>query len=391
MSVFSRLTGWFGNNTATSSYLTDIGGTFSSTQDARNNLPAVLRGINLLSSDVGRIGVECCRSDGTYCDCPAMTLLAGEANPYMSGHAWRAWMVASAIANGCAYSFIQRDNRGDPVALYPLLPGRIAVIWFGFEPKWLMDGKEIDPFNVAQLMSGAGSMQNPYTCLSPLARCAPSLSLAILQERVATALAESGRVGKISITHPGTLSTTAKLDLISGYISKHVSPEGSTRPLVLDEGVRVERVGDGALPGLLEDRKFQIMEIARALGIPPQMLYQSDAGSLNSQIEMQRQYVEGTVAGWCDRFATSLSSKLLPQGCKLKFEVEDLTRGNLRDVAAALKDLAMTGSITINDAREMLGLPIVADGDVALTPAATSPTSGVSAPQFPPEEMNNDD
>ena len=238
-----------------------------------------------------------------------------------------------------------------------------------------MDGQQIDPYNIVQLMAGTGSMQNPYSCVSPLVRCASALSLSILQERVATSLAESGRVGKISITHPGTLSTTAKLDLISGYISKHITPEGATRPLVLDEGVRVERVGDGALPGLLEDRKFQIMEISRALGIPPQMLYQSDAGALSSQIEMQRQYVEGTVAGWADRFATSLSSKILPQGVKLKFEVGDLMRGNMRDVAASLKDLATTGALTLNDAREMLGLAYVDGGEQQLTPAAAPSTA----------------
>ena len=375
MSVFSRLTGWFGNNTATSSYLTDIGGTFSATTDARNNIPAVLRAINLLGTDLGRIGIECCRADGSYVECPASTLLTGEANTYQSGHAWRAWMVASAITNGCGYSFIQRDNRGDAIALWPLLPGRIAVIWFGFEPRFLMDGQQIDPYNIVQLMAGTGSMQNPYSCVSPLVRCASALSLSILQERVATSLAESGRVGKISITHPGTLSTTAKLDLISGYISKHITPEGATRPLVLDEGVRVERVGDGALPGLLEDRKFQIMEISRALGIPPQMLYQSDAGALSSQIEMQRQYVEGTVAGWADRFATSLSSKILPQGVKLKFEVGDLMRGNMRDIAASLKDLATTGALKLNDAREMLGLAYVDGGEQTLTPAASASTA----------------
>ena len=381
MSVFSRLTGWFGNNTATSSYLTDIGGTFSATTDARNNIPAVLRAINLLGTDLGRIGVECCRTDGSYVDCPTSTLLTGEANTYQSGHAWRAWMVASAITNGAGYSFIQRDNRGDAVALWPLLPGRIAVIWFGFEPRFLMDGQQIDPFNIVQLMSGTGSMQNPYSCVSPLVRCNASLSLSILQERVATSLAQSGRVGKISITHPGTLSTTAKLDLINGYVSKHITPEGATRPLVLDEGVRVERVGDGALPGLLEDRKFQIMEIARALGIPPQMLYQSDAGALSSQIEMQRQYVEGTVAGWCDRFATSLSSKLLPPGVKLKFDYSELMRGNLRDIAASLKDLATTGAVSVNDAREMLGLAAINGGELALTPASSpSPPDSTNSP-----------
>lgn len=377
MSIFSRLTGWFGTSNATSSYLLNIGGTFSANQDARNNLPSVVRGINLVSSDLARITIRACDYEGNYVNAPSLALLNSEANSYMTGHQWRAWMVSCSIINGNAFSFIQRDARGDPVALYPLLPGRVAVIWFGFEPSYLLDGKKIDPYNLIQLMAGAGSMMNPYFAESPLARCAPALSLAVLQERVATSLAESGRVGKISITHPGTLSTTAKMDLIDGYTRKHISPEGATRPLVLDEGVRVEKVGDGSLPGLLDDRKFQIMEVARALGIPPQMLYQSDAGALSSQIEMQRQYVEGTISGWCDRLTTSLNNKLLPAGYKFKLSHQDLLRGNLADTARALKDLQATGCLSINEARETLGLPSVDDGDNALyTPTSPQTTEG---------------
>jgi len=378
MGIFGALTGWFGQNTATSNYLVSIGDTFQATSIARQKLPAIVRGVTLVSGDIGRLNVTAQRANGDPTTNPALDLINGEANQFQSGSAWRAWMVSTSLLYGNAYSFIQRDNNGEAIGLWPLWPGRIAINWLGFDPIFLLDGKQIDPYQIVSLLAGPGDHNNPYRCTSPLDKCAPSLSLAILQERVATALCESGRVGKISITHPGTLSQTAKLDLLDAYTRKHSTPEGATRPLVLDEGVKVERVGDGQLPGMLEDRKYANCEIARCLGIPPQMLFQGDAGALSSQIEMQRQYVETTIAPWCDRFATSLACKILPAGCKLKFDYSELTRGNLRDTSQSLKDLATTGALSIDDGRAILGMAPTAGGNMPMsknTPAE-APTNG---------------
>lgn len=359
MTLLGRLAGWFGGG-ASSSYLVGLGDTYGPSTSARESLPAVVRGISLLSGDIARIGVRVIDRHGSPIDSPVLSLLSREANPSLTGSAWRSWMVATSLTHGTAHSFVQRDGVGEPVALWPIAPGRVQIEWSGMAPDYKLDGRVVDQYSIISLLAGPGDSGNPYACRSPLARCAPSLSLAVLQERVATALAESGRVGKISITHPGTLSTTAKMDLLDAYTRKHVTPEGASRPLVLDEGVRVERVGDGSLPGLLDERRHAIMEVGRALGIPPQMLYQGDSGALSSQIEMQRQYVEGTVAAWCDRFSTAMTVRMLPPGQRVQLLAQDLTRGNLRDTASALKDLSYTGALLVADAREMLGLPAAA-------------------------------
>jgi len=57
-------------------------------------------------------------------------------------------------------------------------------------------------------------------------------------------------------------------------------------------------------------------------------------------------------------------------------------RGNMRDIAASLKDLATTGALTLNDARQMLGLAYVDGGEQPLTPAASASTA--PSPANPP-------
>jgi len=370
-----RLAGYFGQSATTSTFVGNIGDTFPDDILSREKLSSVVRGVKLIAEDIARLSVSVQLNnpeDPQTVKNAALDLLEKEANPYMSGREWRSWMVSCSILRGSSYSFIQRNPSGEPLALWPLLPGRVTAVWSGFflEPKWLLDGREIDPHELVILMSGPGNTNNPYLCDSPLTKCAPAMTLAVIQERCALALAVAGRMGKISITHPGTLSNAAKMDLLDSYTRKHVSPEGAARPLVLDEGVKVERLSDGNSGSLTDDRKFSIMEVARALSIPPQMLFQGDAGALTSQIEMMRQYVETAVQPWCVKFADCLRTKLLPNGLRFAFDHHALMRGNLRDTASALKDLSRTGAVTVNDAREMLGLAEdVPNGDQPISPS----------------------
>jgi HK97 family phage portal protein len=373
-----KLTGVFGQSATTSTFVGNIGDTFPDDIVSREKLASVVRAIKLISEDIARLTVRTQRDDPddpVQVSHKAIDLLQHQANPYQTGREWRAWMVSTSILRGSSYSYVERAANGEAVNLWPLLPGRVTAVWGGFflAPKWLLDGREIDPHEIIVLMSGPGNHNNPYLCDSPLTKCAPALTLAVVQERCALALAAAGRMGKVSITHPGTLSTAAKLDLLDTFTRKHISPEGAARPLVLDEGVKVERLSDGNTGSLTEDRRFSIMEVARALSIPPQMLFQGDAGSLNSQIEMMRQYVETAVQPWCVKFADAMRTKLLPSGLRFAFDHHALMRGNLRDTASALKDLSSTGAVTVNDAREMLGLPEdLTGGDQPIQPSVVA-------------------
>jgi phage portal protein BeeE len=88
---------------------------------------------------------------------------------------------------------------------------------------------------------------------------------------------------------------------------------------------------------------------------------------------MMRQYVETAVQPWCVKFADAMRTKLLPSGLRFAFDHHALMRGNLRDTASALKDLSSTGAVTINDAREMLGLPEdLTGGDQPIQPSVVA-------------------
>ena len=143
----------------------------------------------------------------------------------------------------------------------------------------------------------------------------------------------------------------------------HASPEGASRPLILREGMKAERISQETSTTSIESRRFSVQEIARAFGIPPEMLFQQGGGALASQSETARAYVDGGISQWVNAWESELTRKLCNPGERVRLDVQVLLRGNLRDAGMAFSKLVLAGVMSPNDARHYLGLPPVAGLD----------------------------
>jgi HK97 family phage portal protein len=121
---------------------------------------------------------------------------------------------------------------------------------------------------------------------------------------------------------------------------------------------------------VLESRRFSVQEIARAYGVPPEMLFQQGGGALASQAETARAYSDGAIALWASAWESELTRKLCRPGERVKFDISPITRGSLRDQGMSYSKLVLAGVMSPNDARHMLGLPPVAGLD---TPTVSMP------------------
>jgi HK97 family phage portal protein len=136
----------------------------------------------------------------------------------------------------------------------------------------------------------------------------------------------------------------------------HAQPDGASRPLILREGMKAERISQETSTSNLESRRFSVQEIARAFGIPPEMLFQQGGGALASQSETARAYVDGGLSLWASVWSAEIERKLLQPGEYLRFDTDVLLRGNLRDAGMAFSKLVLAGVMSPNDARRRLGL-----------------------------------
>ena len=103
------------------------------------------------------------------------------------------------------------------------------------------------------------------------------------------------------------------------FEEKHTGRGNRHKPLLLVNGGKLEPVSMTAEDAqLLETRKFQVIEIARAFGVPPHMIGETSAStSWGSGIEqMSIGFVRYTLTPHLRRIEQELNRKLWPRSCK---------------------------------------------------------------------------
>jgi HK97 family phage portal protein len=115
----------------------------------------------------------------------------------------------------------------------------------------------------------------------------------------------------------------------------------------------------------IQSREFQIEEIARWFGVPPFMLMQtSKQTSWGTGIESQQRGLSREVLGpWATLFEQRLA-RLLPGGRLCEFDFSGLERPTPEQEVALLAQKVDAGLLTLNEARTVLNLAPLVDGDL---------------------------
>lgn len=171
--------------------------------------------------------------------------------------------------------------------------------------------------------------------------------------------------------------------LQTAFSAKYAGVQNAHRiPLVLTEGMKSKELSLTAEDAqLLEARKFQVIDIARAFGVPPHMIGETSAStSWGSGIEaMSRSFVTYTLQPHLVRIEQELNRKLFPlnAGRFLRCDRDALIQGDSKAQAdynrAALGGPGTgQGWMTVDEVRKTKGLP---------------PLGGAAAELFDPRQV----
>lgn len=160
-------------------------------------------------------------------------------------------------------------------------------------------------------------------------------------------------------------------------------------PLVLTEGLTAKELSLSAEDAqLLEARKFQVMDIARAFGVPGFMINESTGStSWGSGLEqMGRGFVRDTLNVWLRKIEQELNRKLYPRntGRFVEFHREALYETDLKAMGEYFRSAlggpgAGDGWMSQDEVRRRLRMPPTAGGDQVYR----APRDGSAAPEKP--------
>jgi len=334
----------------------------------------VYRAITMIANDLGRLPVYSAvrESDGDLAPTPtaAADLLQDQPNRWMSGFELRRTMTGQALRYGNAFAQIVRNGMGEILELVPLLPHDVQLhtTTGGVHYTHSVLGR-LEPEEILHIKApGNDGLWGE----SPIRSAREALGLMRAMEKTGGRLYAQAGVPKLALVHPGPLSPAAIQTISDSYAAKHAGAENAGKPLVLGEGMKIERINQSLEDQMWQQaREFSVQEVSRLFGVPVIYLSEHSRSTFASIVELTRTYWDGCLAHWTTAWSEEVRLKLLAPGQHLQWDTRDLLKGSFSDQVTSLRSAVEAGLLTRNEARQRLGLATLPGLDEPLTPANT--------------------
>ena len=228
------------------------------------------------------------------------------------------------------------------------------------------------------------------------------IGIAIRGDEHAGQFFSEGGKPEVAVTAPGEMTPAQQDNFRDAWVAKYGGVNGGRnrkKPLILTEGLDVKELTMSAIDQqLLESRQWQVIDIARAFGVPPHMIGETTKStSWGSGIEqMYIGFVRNTLGPHLKRIKDELNRKLFrtPQYFT-EHNVEGFLAGDSKSQSTyfgkALGGPGAQGWMTVNEVRRLKNLPPVEGGDVLYKPDPSSRAASSSGPDDDDDDLKKDD
>lgn len=316
---------------------------------------------------------------------------------YSAASMWEGVSMAQ-LLRGDAYVLIQRAMNGGIKSLLPLPWGCVSPIRNpGQDVRYYVNmpshgiSKWFEPADILHF-PGLGFDDVTMRSMSVIQYGARNaIGNAIAMDSYSGKFFENGAHPSIILNAAGKMNPEQVKALQDAFVSKYAGMENAHRlPLVLTEGITAKEISLSADDAqLLEARKFQVLDVARAFGVPGFMINESTGStSWGSGIEsMGRGFVQYTLQPWLRKIEQELNRKLFPRntGKFIEFYRDALIEGDSAAQGAAFR-LALGGPgsgdgyMSVNEVRKIKRLPPIEGGDVVFKAAPQAQPTEAPAP-----------
>lgn len=305
---------------------------------------------------------------------PLYRVLHDEPNPEMTSFVFRETLMTHLLLWGNAYAQIIRNNRGEIVALYPLMPNKMEVtrdektseIIYKYQHSKQNEANTIKNENVTlksrDVFHIVGLGFDGLVGYSPIAMAKNAIGMSMACEEYGSKFFNNGaRPGGV-LEHPGHISDPEKLR--ESWQTTFGGSANSNKIAVLEEGMKYQPIAISPNEAqFLETRKFQLNEIARIYRIPPHMIGDLDKSSYSNIEQQSLEYVKYTLEPWLVRWEQEVQRKLLLENEKTEyfaqFKLEGLLRGDYESRMKGYSIGIQNGFMCPNDIRELENLDMI--------------------------------
>lgn len=326
---------------------------------------------------------------------PLAPLLTYQANPQLPAGEFWAQVLGWMLTRGNAAAYIERNNGGRPVGLWP-------VSWPNVETRRIKDTGElvyqvtVDDDEWAPIREDGGLVraENLLHFRSFGVGGTEGLSpIGMARQSIGTGWAATSYIGSFfqrDASPGGTISVPGKLTdeqferLLRQWNDSHEGFDNSHRIGVMEGGAKWEKTTlSPADAQFLEVYKMTRAEIAGIYGVPPHMIGDVERStSWGSGIEQQSLgYVIYSLMPWLTRMERTTQRLLGDPSLYLKFNPDALLRGDTTQRYAAYAQARQWGWMSVNDIRTKEDEPPIEGGDEYVVPLNMAPAGQTAPPE----------
>lgn len=309
--------------------------------------------------------------------------------PRWSASAGWSFMVGSMLLHGDGFAEILRNNTGAINGLVPLHPSRVRVVAtpdgsrliYEVQPDPTIESpsQEVSRIRVLDqddILHVPGFGFNGIRGLSALRySLANSGNIAINAQNFSASFLDNMARPDYALRTDQQLTPEAFDRLRDSLDDKHRGPMNAGKPIILEGGLQLQTL---TMPleemQLLETRKFQVEEIARAFGVQPFMIGHTEkTSSWGTGVEaMGAGFVRYTLRDHLNTFQNEINRKFFRTArSSAEFDTTELERADTVAMFTAIRTaLGRAGEpafMTLEEARQMLRLPSKMVGTVPET------------------------
>lgn len=352
--------------------------------DSALQLATLYRCVDLLSKTISTLPLFVYERDGAgqrrlARDTVLWSLMHDAPNASSTASEFWGAMVLNFLLRGNAYARVQRNDRGDPVALWPMSSEQVVpyidpetgVLFYEYQrntERWLLPAEEV--LHVRDTGNG-------IVGLSRIDFMRASINEAARAQAQATRLFSNGNKPTGLLMVPAKLSDDQRARLRQNF--GEIASGLESRLFILEADMKYQPIS--LSPNdvqLLETRRFSVEEICRWFGVPPVLVGHSNVTTWGSGIE---QILDGfhklTVRPMLTVIEQAIARRVLTPAMRNRYTVEfsfdALLRANIRDRMEVYAKAVQNGIMTRNEARQLENLPLVDGGDVATAQTNLAP------------------
>ncbi len=341
---------------------------------AVNFIPGTIAGLPLHVYDKTNAGKR--RVKATKAN-PIVAVLHDAPNEGLSSFQWRFDLMVDVLTEGRGVTYIERDERGQAINLFPLLDFTVKRGADGRKKYTSKDGGKPQTYDQGDILDVPFLLKaDRLTHRSPLRQCAVAIGKAVHANAYGSKLFKNGGLPAFALQGPFSSEKSAVRagDNIAEATKEAARKGGNV--LAIPLGHELKSLGSNPEEmQLVKSQEFAVVEVARIYSLPPTFLQDLSRATFSNAEQQDLHLVKHTVKRWVEQLEAEMNLKLFPRGSNrvVEFNLDGLLRGDYATRMTGNAQAINTGQLTPNEARDQDNRLPLAGGDRLFIQGATVP------------------